>query len=331
MTKMSDNKSNGLEPQTGDIEALAQRGYVIGKKIGQGSYATVHITDYNNSVNEKHQVLACKIFNKNRAPQDFLKNFFPRELEILTKLENPHVIQVHSILQRGPRVFIFMRYAENGDLLEFIKKHGPVSETNAKEWFRQMVSGLKYLHNNQIAHRDLKCENVLLSKRYNVKLADFGFARYCTDKDGHNVLSQTYCGSAAYAAPEVVSGIPYDPKMADIWSLGVILYIMLNAAMPFDDSNLKTLLKDQLHRKWNFRSVFRSSLSHDAKSIVHRLLEPNLMMRLGMDQILEHNWVYLHPSEQSNSTVHSWIPGEQKTTEPHSSPARRLITEYRSP
>lgn len=276
--------SSRLSPKNSELTALEQRGYVIGKKIGQGSYATVHIADYfgapsNNSGNSsqvKKMRLACKIFDKEKAPKDFLEKFFPRELEILMKIENPHIIQVHSILKRGPRVFIFMRYvvstylfafnngrsssfryAENGDLLDFIKKNGVVPESQARVWFRQMASGLHYLHNKNIAHRDLKCENVLLSKRYNVKLADFGFARFCSDSENKRTLSQTYCGSAAYAAPEVVRGTPYNPKMADVWSLGVILFIVLNASMPFDDANLRKLLKDQMTKNWVFRYAQR--------------------------------------------------------------------------
>lgn len=99
-----------LSPRNSEISALEQRGYLIGKKIGQGSYATVHLADYvDGSQSQKKMRLACKIFDKEKAPKDFLDKFFPRELEILTKIENPHIIQVHSILQRGPRVFIFMR------------------------------------------------------------------------------------------------------------------------------------------------------------------------------------------------------------------------------
>jgi len=311
---LTNSKSTVPRPSaSNETEALSQRGYIIGTKIGQGSYASVHLADYQDPVSHRRHQLACKIFDKDKAPQDFLDKFFPREIEILTKLENPHVIQVHSILQRGPRVFIFMRHAENGDLLHHIKKHGHINDQNAKEWFRQMASGLQYLHSKQIAHRDLKCENILLSKKYNVKLADFGFARYCVNENGHRVLSQTFCGSAAYAAPEVVSGTPYNPKLADIWSLGVILYIMLNASMPFDDSNLKELLKDQMKKRWIFRKRLKDSISQDAKSMVRHLLEPDVTQRLTLDLILSHSWLTTSALE-SRLTIPSWQSVPIQTT-----------------
>ncbi|XP_012266943.2 testis-specific serine/threonine-protein kinase 2 [Athalia rosae] len=306
-----------LSPRNSEVNALEQRGYLIGKKIGQGSYATVHLSDYVDGTSPKKMRLACKIFDKEKAPRDFLDKFFPRELEILTKIENPHIIQVHSILQRGPRVFIFMRYADNGDLLDFIKGNGVVPEQQSKLWFRQMASGLHYLHEKNIAHRDLKCENILLSRRFNVKLADFGFARFCADSEGRRVLSQTYCGSAAYAAPEVVSGVPYNPKLADVWSLGVILYIMLNAAMPFDDANLRKLLKDQTSRNLVFRSRVRESLSTLAKSIVRHILEPDITKRLTLERVLGHEWVRARKDKTGSLVgrlVHSAPPIHQQVS-----------------
>ncbi|KAK5647657.1 hypothetical protein RI129_002549 [Pyrocoelia pectoralis] len=305
-----------LSPRSSEINALEQRGYLIGKKIGQGSYATVHLADYvDGNSTSKRMRLACKIFDKEKAPTDFLEKFFPRELEILTKIENPHIIQVHSILQRGPRVFIFMRYADNGDLLDFIKRNGVVPEQQSRLWFRQMATGLQYLHNKNIAHRDLKCENILISKRFNVKLADFGFARFCV-VGGRRVLSQTYCGSAAYAAPEVVNGTPYNPKLSDVWSLGIILFIMLNASMPFDDSNLRKLLKDQMTRNWVFRSRIRDTISPSAKSVVRHILEPDITLRFTLERVLTHDWI---KSKQLRTPslvgrLHSAAPASAETT-----------------
>lgn len=99
-----------LIPHNSEERALEERGYHIGKKIGQGSYAKVYTSYHIDDKSQKRTRLACKIFDKDKAPKGFLEKFLPRELEILTKIENPHIIHIHSILQRGPRVFIFMRY-----------------------------------------------------------------------------------------------------------------------------------------------------------------------------------------------------------------------------
>jgi len=147
----------------------------------------------------------------------------------------------------------------------------------------------------EIAHRDVKCENVLLTSNYNVKLADFGFARYMFDNRGKRVLSDTYCGSLSYAAPEILRGLPYNPKISDVWSLGVVLYILLNKAMPFDESNIKRLYDQQISRKWKFRTKVASVLSDNVKKVVHHLLEPNATKRWRLDQIMHGDWIAMDP------------------------------------
>jgi len=288
---MANSASNGQQSMRGsDIDALALQGYKLGHKIGEGSYATVITASYHDEAGNNAD-LACKVIDKAKAPTDFVNKFFPRELEILTKLDHPNIIQIHSILQRGLKIFIFMRYAERGDLLSHIKKTGFVKEKQCRVWFLQIAVALKYLHNHNIAHRDLKCENILISKHSNVKLADFGFACFCSNGGGDKWASQTYCGSAAYAAPEVVSGIPYDAQLADAWSLGVVLFIMLNGKMPFDDSNLTKLLDDQRCMRFAFRRKLHDVISPQAKATVAVLLDPNPATRWDMPEILNCSWV----------------------------------------
>lgn len=287
--------SKDITQSPSEEQALSTRGYKLQKKLGEGSYAKVYLTEYKNVKDNKTQVLACKLIDTSKAPKDFVKKFLPRELDILVKLNHPHVVHIQNIFQRRSKYFIFMRFAENGDLLEFILKKGSVSEAQSRVWLRQICLAVQYLHEMEIAHRDLKCENALITSNYNLKLADFGFARYVVDAHGKKVTSDTYCGSLSYAAPEILRGIPYHPKIADLWSVGVILYIMLNKAMPFDDTNIKRLYEQQTNKRWRFRAKVIDSLSDQVKKLTQQLLEPDITKRLKIDQVLTHEWVAMDP------------------------------------
>lgn len=188
--------SRAAKRQSSDHSALERRGYGFGKKIGKGSYGNVIAAHYKDPNNKGFVELACKCVDKSKAPKDFLEKFFPREIQVLTKISHPNIIGIHSILQSGQTVFIFMRWAENGDLLDHVKKHGAIVEPQANLWFYQMTRAIKYLHSLNYAHRDLKCENILISKHMNIKIADFGFARSCMDENKEKIMSQTFCGSA---------------------------------------------------------------------------------------------------------------------------------------
>ncbi|GAB0088195.1 hypothetical protein DMENIID0001_025830 [Sergentomyia squamirostris] len=203
----------------------ARNCYYLGKTIGKGEYGTVVAAKMRKNRNQSVN-LACKIIDLKKTP-----------------INHPNIIETLKIINQGSRIFIFMRYAVNGDLLEFIKENGCLEEDHAQRWFVQMLKAVSYLHSIDVAHRDLKCENILISSNMNVKITDFGFARYITPSHS---LSQTFCGSTAYAAPEIIRNIPYDPTISDAWSLGVILFIMLNGIMPFKDDNIRKLLNGQL-------------------------------------------------------------------------------------
>ncbi|XP_034949554.1 testis-specific serine/threonine-protein kinase 1-like [Chelonus insularis] len=316
-----------LDQSPSEQAILQARGYKIMKKLGEGSFAKVFLAEYKpNDDPDSNISLACKIVDTSNAPKDIVRKFFPRELDILVKLNHPHVVQVHSIFQRRTKYFIFMRFAENGDLLQYILKNGPVGESQARVWLRQLALGLQYLHEMEIAHRDIKCENVLLTTNFNVKLADFGFARYVTDIRGKRVMSDTFCGSLLYAAPEILRGTPYNPKIADVWSLGVILYIILNKAMPFDDTNLTRLYELQTNRRWKFRRKIVDELSENVKKLITNLLEPDTSKRWKTDQVVHSSWiamdprlVILSPIEQAalNNAIDERKKNEQKYSKKH--------------
>lgn len=194
--ELNGNKTKVLKRQNVDAFALEKRGYRFGKRIGKGSYGNVVTAHYNDKGSGDSLELACKYVDKSKAPKEFLHKFLPREIEVLSKISHPNIIGIHSILQSGNTVFIFMQWAQNGDLLNHIKDKGAVPEAQAKLWFFQMTGAVRYIHNMNYAHRDLKCENILISKHMNAKIADFGFARKCVDDKNIKVLSQTFCGSA---------------------------------------------------------------------------------------------------------------------------------------
>lgn len=272
---------------------LSSKGYKISRVLGEGSYAKVYLADFKSpdKLNVTKYQLACKIIDIKKAPKDFVKKFLPRELDILVKLNHPHIIHVHSIFQRKNKYYVFMRHAEQGDLLEYVSKKGPISEPQARVWFRQLSVAIEYLHSLNIVHRDLKCENALITNNFNLKLADFGFSRFTVDSIGKSILSDTYCGSLSYAAPEILKGQPYYPKATDLWSLGVILFVMLNKSMPFDDNNAKRLYEQQSNKRWKFRSKVVNILSDNAKRLVTNLLEPDITRRLKIEEVLKSNWI----------------------------------------
>lgn len=130
---------------------------------------------------------------------------------------------------------------------------GPLKENQARKWFRQLTLAVQYLHTLDIVHRDIKCENIVITENFIVKLTDFGFSKFINRSKRLNC--NTYCCSMPYAAPEVLSKHPYDGKSSDIWSLGVVLYVMLNKKMPFNNKNIKSMHKQQVPQYFKVRFI----------------------------------------------------------------------------
>ncbi len=209
----------------GKFSILELHGYKVGKAIGKGSYATVR-----EAFSHKHLTnVAIKIISKKRAPREYLYKFLPREIEVVKILRNPNLVIFMQCIETTNRVYLVMEHASGGDLLDVVRNRKFIVEAQAAVWFAQLVGGIEYCHSQGVVHRDLKCENILLDKHNNLKITDFGFARdRMKPVDGKVPLSQTYCGSYAYAPPEILTGTPYVGQIADIWSMGVILFVMVS-------------------------------------------------------------------------------------------------------
>lgn len=312
-----------------DVKLLSDQGYDFVGDIGEGAYSKVKL--FYSKVLGHH--VAIKIINRQLTPRDFVKNFLPREIDILQKVKHPNIVDCYEILATSDgRIFIVLEYSRYNDLLRHIQAHGPIEEQRAKYLFGQLVEAIAYLHQNGIVHRDLKCENLLLTdssvikSRNNISnlqfnrqsnsdsidnfapnkkisplplnptfeptqikmlLTDFGFSREFKPGD----RSKTFCGSAAYAAPEIIQGQPYALTSHDIWALGVILFIMVCGTMPYDDSNIRQMVKEQLAHKIRFPPKIAYKLSVSCKELISKLIEPNSEKRLNISQVQQHPWL----------------------------------------
>jgi carbon catabolite-derepressing protein kinase len=174
-----------------------------------------------------------------------------------------------------------LEYAEK-ELFDYLVKHGRMPEKKARRFFQQIVCAVEYCHRHKIVHRDLKPENLLLDHDLNVKIADFGLSNIMTDGN----FLKTSCGSPNYAAPEVISGKLYAGPEVDVWSCGVILYVLLIGRLPFDDEYIPTLFKKIAAGKYTSPSY----LSQGAKDIIHNMLRVNPVQRITIQEIRQDAW-----------------------------------------
>lgn len=289
------------------VSVMDQYGYQIGKVIGHGSYGTV----YEAYFSKQKTMVAIKIISKKKASEDYLTKFLPREIQVMKTLRHKYLVSFYQAIETTSRHYIIMELAPCGDVLEWIQKSGACSEALAGKWFSQLSLGIAYLHGKGIVHRDLKLENLLLDKRENLKVSDFGFSKMVSPQTQppptpsyrmmscFSHLSQTYCGSFAYACPEILLGLPYNPFLSDTWSMGVILYTLVVAHLPFDDTNLKKLLRET-QKEVSFPGHLQ--ISDDVKDLVHRVLRP-ASKRLNILEILKVTWVLKFLAEKPTTEI----------------------------
>ncbi|CAD5124624.1 DgyrCDS12893 [Dimorphilus gyrociliatus] len=257
--KLTTSLENNLK-----YKALTKCGFKLKQNLGSGSYAVVKAGYYVPCNKE----IAIKIISKRRAPIDYLEKFLPRELRVVGALRHPNIVTFYQAIETEKKTYLIMERANKGDLLHEIRQSRFVREPQSAIWFWQLLDGMDYCHSRKVAHRDIKCENLLLDDKRNIKITDFGFARAEVDKK--TTLSETYCGSYAYAPPEILIGQPYKPLTADVWSMGVVLYIMVIGRLPFDDTCHQTLLRE-VKRGPRFPEK-RGDCKADCKELITQIL-----------------------------------------------------------
>ncbi|TKA22853.1 hypothetical protein B0A50_07753 [Salinomyces thailandicus] len=216
-----------------------------------------------------------------------------REIAVMKLLEHPNIVQLYDVWENRNELYLIMEYVDGGELFHYVDERKGLHEDEAVYIFRQIVSALLYCHRLLICHRDLKPENILLnSKDLTVKLIDFGMA--ALQPEGRQL--STPCGSPHYAAPEVVSNKPYDGTQADVWSCGVILYVMLTGTTPYNysqDGDIRVLFRDIAIARY----FMPPTLSTEAKDLIKRIFVPEPSRRITMDQVWDHPLLHKYDEE----------------------------------
>ncbi|XP_067928295.1 serine/threonine-protein kinase SIK2-like [Watersipora subatra] len=252
--------------------------YDIGDVIGEGNFATVRFARHRHTKSD----VAIKIIDKTKLSKSDLDKVH-REIEIMRLLNHPNIIKLYQVMKTEKLLYLVTEYAPNGEIFDHIVKHGKLSEPEARKKFWQILAAVEYCHSCKVVHRDLKAENLLLDANGNIKIADFGFGNTFSF-DGKLA---TFCGSPPYAAPELFEGKTYRGPEVDIWSLGVVLYVLVCGGLPFYGENLRDL-KDRV-LKGMFRIPFW--MSEGCEHLIRRMLVRDPERRYTIDQIKKHRWV----------------------------------------
>lgn len=259
--------------------------YDVEKTIGKGNFAVVKLARHRIT---KSQV-AIKIIDKTLLDEANLKKVY-REVQIMKLLHHPHIVKLYQVMETKNMLYLVSEYASNGEMFEHLAKNGRMSERESRKTFSQILSAVEYCHKRHVVHRDLKTENLLLDGKNNIKIADFGFSNHYSPGSPLN----TWCGSPPYAAPEVFEGKVYDGPQLDIWSLGVVLYVLVSGSLPFDGKNLQDLRDRVLEGQ--FRVPF--FMSHECEHLIKHMLVRDPRQRYTIEQIRNHDWLRMDPSVQ---------------------------------
>ncbi|ANB11823.1 AMP-activated serine/threonine-protein kinase catalytic subunit SNF1 [Sugiyamaella lignohabitans] len=251
--------------------------YQIIKTLGEGSFGKVKLA-YHMAT---HARVALKIINRKTLAKSDMQGRIEREISYLRLLRHPHIIKLYDVIKSKDEIVMVIEFAGN-ELFDYIVQRGKMREDEARRFFQQIISAVEYCHRHKIVHRDLKPENLLLDEDLNVKIADFGLSNIMTDGN----FLKTSCGSPNYAAPEVISGKLYAGPEVDVWSCGVILYVMLCGRLPFDDEFIPVLFKKISGGVYTIPNF----LSPGAKHLLQRMLVVNPLNRITVQEIIEDPW-----------------------------------------
>ncbi|CAF9943639.1 MAG: Protein kinase [Alectoria fallacina] len=276
--KDSDQAASRVAKVPADRRIAQQIGaYDVVRTLGEGSFGKVKLATHRFTKQE----VALKIISRKKLISRDMAGRVEREIQYLQLLRHPHIIKLYTVITSPTDIIMVLEYA-GGELFDYLVMHGKMAETKARRFFQQIVCAVEYCHRHKIVHRDLKPENLLLDSNLNVKIADFGLSNIMTDGN----FLKTSCGSPNYAAPEVISGKLYAGPEVDVWSCGVILYVLLVGRLPFDDDLIPALFKKIATGAYQTPPF----VSSGAKHIIHKMLKVNPVQRISIPDIRQDPW-----------------------------------------
>jgi calcium/calmodulin-dependent protein kinase I len=257
--------------------------YTLGKELGRGAFAVVYLANENES---GRKVAVKKILKKKMAHPEVLV----REVSVLkeTSTQHPNINTLIDLFETSDTLFLVLDYVEGGELFDHIVEVGNFSEQEAIEVTRQVLSALEFLHSRKIAHRDIKPENLLCNKssdgKLQIQIADFGLSRFFEAEEA----METRVGSPEYVAPEVLEGKSYNERV-DMWSCGVVVYILLTGFLPFYEKEPNKLYRKIKKGEYDWDDC--PDVSDLGKEFVSRLLITDPDQRLTAEEALQHKWI----------------------------------------
>jgi len=258
------------EQNKGNIED-----YAIGNQLGHGAYAVVKSGVHK----ESNRPVAIKVYEKYKLISSQRKNCVNREIRILKKLDHQNIVKLYEIIDTSRQLYLIMELVRGRSLLSYVRaKSGKkLEEPDAIRIFKQVLAGIRFCHKNNIVHRDIKMENVLLDDRFNIKIIDFGFSTW--SPPGQKL--KIFCGTPSYMSPEIVNKKEYYGPPSDMWSLGVLLYAILCGAFPFRGATELELYRNISKGLFNIPSY----VSMPARNLISKLLSLDPQKRPTADEV----------------------------------------------
>jgi calcium/calmodulin-dependent protein kinase I len=260
--------------------------FFVGKEMGQGAFSIV----YEGTKVETGEKYALKCVRKADLEDDDIDGLV-QEIEVLKQLDHPYLMNLEGLYQDEHHYIIVSELFHGGDLLQHLVDIEFYSEADARVVIRVLLEALDYCHSKNVVHRDLKLENIMLAsserKLDDIKIIDFGFAKKLMK---HNERRSSCCGTPSFAAPELRTDDDFDPKACDIWSLGIISFVLLCGWPPFMGEDEDDLDDQIVECDYTFDKPAWASVSDSAKDLVTKMLTKEPTTRLTAKQLLQHGW-----------------------------------------